>query len=67
MHDMETIPALQVVCVGNPPITDGFPSQNASNTEFDAISQQFLYVLLPVATSYTVWTSSNWGDTLLLV
>ena len=59
MHDMETISALQVLCVGNPPITDGFPSQKVSNTEFDAISQQPLHVLLPVATSYTVWTSSN--------
>ena len=33
-HSMETFPALLAVCEGNPPVTDGFPSQRASNAGF---------------------------------
>ena len=32
-HDKETLSALQALCEGNPPVTGGFPSQRASNTE----------------------------------
>ena len=36
-HDMETLNALLALCEGNPSVTDGFPSQRASNEEFDGL------------------------------
>ena len=32
-HQVETFSALPALCDGNPPVTGGFPSQRASNTE----------------------------------
>ena len=32
---METPPVLLANCEGNPSVTDGFPSQMASNADFD--------------------------------
>ena len=34
-HDMETPPVLLAICEGNPSVTDGFPSQMASNADFE--------------------------------
>ena len=36
-HDMETLSTLLALCEGNPPVTDGFPSQWAGNTGFDVL------------------------------
>ena len=33
-YDMKMLSALLVLCEGTPPVTDGFPSQKASNTCF---------------------------------
>ena len=36
-HDMETLPTFLILCEGNPPMIDGFRSQNARNAGFGFI------------------------------
>ena len=55
-HDIETLSALLALCVGNPPVTGGFPSQRASNVEL----WYFLCCYPECTVEQSVWLPVLW-------
>ena len=51
-HQMETFPALLALCEGNPPVTDGFPSQRLVTQSFD--------VFYDVRLNKRLWFETPW-------
>ena len=57
--DMETISALLALCKGNPPVTDGFPSQRGSMQNFDFFCYYFEQAVEHTVKHLVIWVTNN--------